>query len=59
MPPLERRRLRPAAPATATPSRKTRSLMEKRAILAVYKALDARTFGVITGLKEGQKMLGR
>jgi 2-(3-amino-3-carboxypropyl)histidine synthase len=31
----------------------------KRAILAVYKALDARTFGVITGLKEGQKMLGR
>jgi 2-(3-amino-3-carboxypropyl)histidine synthase len=32
---------------------------EKRAILAVYKALDARVFGVITGLKEGQKMLGR
>ena len=32
---------------------------EKRAILAVYKALDARIFGVITGLKEGQKMLGR
>ena len=31
----------------------------KRAILAVYKALDARLFGVITGLKEGQKMLGR
>ncbi len=31
----------------------------KRAILAVYKALDAQTFGVITGLKEGQKMLGR
>jgi 2-(3-amino-3-carboxypropyl)histidine synthase len=31
----------------------------RRAILAVYKALDARTFGVITGLKEGQKMLGR
>ncbi len=31
----------------------------KRAILAVYKALDARVFGVITGLKEGQKMLGR
>jgi 2-(3-amino-3-carboxypropyl)histidine synthase len=31
----------------------------KRAILGVYKALDARTFGVITGLKEGQKMLGR
>jgi len=31
----------------------------KRAILAVYKALDAKTFGVVTGLKEGQKMLGR
>ncbi|MBI3860174.1 MAG: diphthamide biosynthesis enzyme Dph2 [Thaumarchaeota archaeon] len=31
----------------------------KRAILTVYKALDARVFGVITGLKEGQKMLGR
>lgn len=31
----------------------------KRAILAVYKALDARVFGVVTGLKEGQKMLGR
>jgi len=31
----------------------------KRAILAVYKALDARVFGVVTGLKEGQRMLGR
>jgi 2-(3-amino-3-carboxypropyl)histidine synthase len=31
----------------------------KRAILAVYKALDAKVFGVITGLKEGQKMQGR
>ncbi len=31
----------------------------RRAILAVYKALDAKVFGVITGLKEGQKMLGR
>jgi len=31
----------------------------KRAVLAVYKALDARVFGVITGLKEGQKMIGR
>ncbi|HMD78551.1 MAG TPA: diphthamide biosynthesis enzyme Dph2 [Nitrososphaerales archaeon] len=31
----------------------------KRAILGVYRALDARVFGVITGLKEGQKMLGR
>jgi 2-(3-amino-3-carboxypropyl)histidine synthase len=32
---------------------------KKRAVLAVYKALDARVFGVITGLKEGQKMIGR
>ena len=32
---------------------------EKRAILAVYKALDAKVFGVITGLKEGQIMVGR
>jgi 2-(3-amino-3-carboxypropyl)histidine synthase len=31
----------------------------KRAILAVYRALDAKVFGVITGLKEGQTMLGR
>jgi 2-(3-amino-3-carboxypropyl)histidine synthase len=31
----------------------------KRAVLAVYKALDAKVIGVITGLKEGQKMLGR
>src|SRR3989442_15107362 len=31
----------------------------KRAVLSVYKALDAKVFGVITGLKEGQKMLGR
>ena len=31
----------------------------KRAVLAVYKALDARVFGVVTGLKEGQKMLAR
>ena len=31
----------------------------KRSVLAVYKALDARVFGVVTGLKEGQKMLGR
>ena len=31
----------------------------KRAVLAVYKALDARVCGVITGLKEGQKILGR
>ena len=32
---------------------------QKRAILAVYKALDAQVFGVVTGLKEGQKMVGR
>lgn len=31
----------------------------KRATLAVYRALDAKVFGVVTGLKEGQKMLGR
>ena len=31
----------------------------KRAVLAVYKAVDAQVFGVVTGLKEGQKMLGR
>ena len=31
----------------------------KRAVLAVYKALDGRVVGVVTGLKEGQKMLGR
>jgi 2-(3-amino-3-carboxypropyl)histidine synthase len=32
---------------------------QKRAILSVYKALDATVFGVVTGLKEGQMMLGR
>jgi 2-(3-amino-3-carboxypropyl)histidine synthase len=32
---------------------------QKRAILAVYQALDANVFGVITGLKEGQAMVGR
>jgi len=32
---------------------------QKRAILAVYKALDARVFGVVTGLKEGQMMVAR
>jgi len=31
----------------------------KRAILAIYKALDAKVFGVVTGLKEGQMMVGR
>jgi 2-(3-amino-3-carboxypropyl)histidine synthase len=35
------------------------AIRRKRAILTVYKALDAQVFGVITGLKEGQKMLGR
>lgn len=32
---------------------------QKRAILAVYKAVEARVFGVITGLKEGQMMVRR
>ena len=32
---------------------------KRRVVLAVYKALDARVIGVITGLKEGQKMLDR
>lgn len=31
----------------------------KKAILSVYKALDANTIGVIIGLKEGQKRLER
>ncbi len=35
------------------------AIRKKRSILSVYKALDARVFGVITGLKEGQKMLPR
>jgi len=35
------------------------AIRRKRSILAVYKALDARVFGVVTGLKEGQMMLGR
>ncbi len=34
-------------------------IRRKRSILSVYKALDANVFGVITGLKEGQKMLPR
>jgi 2-(3-amino-3-carboxypropyl)histidine synthase len=34
-------------------------IRKKRSILSVYKALDADVFGVITGLKEGQKMLPR
>ena len=39
--------------------REEAEIRRKRSILAVYKALDARVFGVVTGLKEGQKMLGR
>jgi len=39
--------------------RKAADERRKRAILGVYRALDAEVFGVITGLKEGQKMLGR
>jgi 2-(3-amino-3-carboxypropyl)histidine synthase len=35
------------------------AIRKKRSILSVYKALDAQVFGVITGLKEGQKMLPR
>lgn len=42
-----------------TDMQKAAELRQKKAILAVYRALDARVFGVITGLKEGQKMLGR
>ncbi len=42
-----------------TDMQKAAELRRKKAILAVYQALDARVFGVITGLKEGQKMLGR
>jgi 2-(3-amino-3-carboxypropyl)histidine synthase len=34
-------------------------IRKRRSILSVYKALDADVFGVITGLKEGQKMLPR
>ena len=34
-------------------------IRKRRSILSVYKALDAHVFGVITGLKEGQKMLPR
>lgn len=31
----------------------------KKTILGIYRARDAQTFGVIAGLKEGQKMVGR
>ncbi|HEU5120786.1 MAG TPA: diphthamide biosynthesis enzyme Dph2 [Candidatus Nitrosocosmicus sp.] len=33
---------------------KEAEIVKKRAILSVYKALDARTIGIIIGLKEGQ-----
>jgi 2-(3-amino-3-carboxypropyl)histidine synthase len=33
--------------------------LRKRAILAVYKALDAERIGIVVGLKEGQLMLNR
>lgn len=39
--------------------REEAEIRRKRSILSVYKALDANVFGVITGLKEGQKMLPR
>jgi 2-(3-amino-3-carboxypropyl)histidine synthase len=39
--------------------KKEAEIRKKRSILSVYKALDANVFGVITGLKEGQKMLPR
>jgi 2-(3-amino-3-carboxypropyl)histidine synthase len=42
-----------------TDMREAAEVRRKRAVLSVYKALDARVFGVITGLKEGQNMLGR
>ena len=43
----------------ATDMRAAAEERQKRAVLAVYKALDARIIGVITGLKEGQKMPDR
>ncbi len=33
--------------------------LQKRSVLAVYKALDAQTIGLVVGLKEGQFMLNR
>jgi 2-(3-amino-3-carboxypropyl)histidine synthase len=33
--------------------------LQKRSILAIYKALDANTIGLVVGLKEGQFMLNR
>ncbi|MFQ5920865.1 MAG: diphthamide biosynthesis enzyme Dph2 [Nitrososphaerales archaeon] len=38
---------------------KLASDLQKRSILAVYRALDARTIGLVVGLKEGQFMLNR
>ena len=37
-----------------TQMNKEAEIVKKRAILSVYKALDARTIGIIIGLKEGQ-----
>lgn len=39
--------------------REEAEIRKKRSVLSIYKALDANVFGVITGLKEGQKMLPR
>ncbi len=33
--------------------------LQKKSILAIYKALDANTIGLVVGLKEGQLMLNR
>jgi 2-(3-amino-3-carboxypropyl)histidine synthase len=33
--------------------------LQKKSILAIYKALDANTIGLVVGLKEGQFMLNR
>lgn len=33
--------------------------LQKKSILSIYKALDAKTIGLIVGLKEGQLMLNR
>ncbi|MEM2856129.1 MAG: diphthamide biosynthesis enzyme Dph2 [Candidatus Nitrosocaldaceae archaeon] len=33
--------------------------LKKRSILSIYKAVDAKRFGIVVGLKEGQLMLNR
>ena len=33
--------------------------LQKKSVLAIYKALDANTIGIVVGLKEGQFMLNR